>query len=226
MRTASRARGLRRLALALAIAGSSPAFALQAGAPDAAAPKVESLDQGEHAPRQRITLRLAGPTVVVQYGRPALRGRSLEDLKRLLPAGRMWRMGANDVTTLTTDGEILIGEQRVPAGRYTLYVHIAETGPWSLVVNSDPGIPLDTLMPNRHPELGNPMYPRETYAQIADREVARVPLRRLEPPHPPAEFLEVVLAPARKGSSSIRLTWGEESWGTTLRAAERAARRR
>src|SRR5687768_15109109 len=103
--------------------------------PPTQAVKVENLDQGEHAPRQRITVRLQGRTVVVQYGRPALRGRSLEDLKALLPASRMWRMGANDVTTLTTDGAIRIGGQRVPAGSYSLYVHIASAGPWSLVVN-------------------------------------------------------------------------------------------
>ena len=35
----------------------------------------------------------------------------------------MWRAGENQVTTLTTEGDITIGGKKVPAGKYSLYVH-------------------------------------------------------------------------------------------------------
>lgn len=182
-------------------------------------PSVRDLDQGEHAPRQEITLSLRGRKIVLEYGRPALRGRTMEELLARLPANRVWRAGVNGATTLTTEGKILIGGRRLSAGRYTLYVHLAENGAWKLLVNSDQGIPLGILMPGKHPELADTLYPRpDAYSEIADKEVARIPLHRV-PMTEPMEFFRITLAPARNDVSSITLTWGDQSWTAELRSA-------
>ena len=39
-----------------------------------------------------------------------------------LPADRVWRAGVDQVTTLTTEADLMVGGKRVPAGKYTLYV--------------------------------------------------------------------------------------------------------
>ena len=53
-----------------------------------------------------------GKKVAVDYGRPALKGRKLDELLKQLPADRIWRAGENQVTTLTTEGDILVGGRR------------------------------------------------------------------------------------------------------------------
>ena len=51
----------------------------------------------------------------------------------------MWRAGENQVTTLTTEGDAIIGGKKIPAGKYSLYVNAAEGEQWSLVLNTRPG---------------------------------------------------------------------------------------
>src|SRR5262245_60370297 len=89
--------------------------------------------------RGTATASFKGKQVTIDYGRPALKGRTVNELTGKLPPDRMWRAGADRVTTLTTEGDILIGDKKVPVGKYTLYVHIPASGAWSLVINTDPG---------------------------------------------------------------------------------------
>ena len=51
----------------------------------------------------------------------------------------MWRAGANSATTLKTDGDLMIGDLRVPAGTYTLFVDISDPDNWTLIVSKDTG---------------------------------------------------------------------------------------
>src|SRR5688572_32422807 len=85
-------------------------------------------------PRETVTALLNGKKVAVEYGRPALGGRKMAELLGQLPADRVWRAGENQATTLTTDTDILVGGKRVPAGKYTLYVHAPATGDYSLIL--------------------------------------------------------------------------------------------
>ena len=59
--------------------------------------------------------------MAIEYGRPASAGRTVEALTAQLPADRIWRAGENQVTTLTTDTDVMIGDKRVP-GRQVLGV--------------------------------------------------------------------------------------------------------
>ena len=56
----------------------------------------------------------------------------------LVPYGTVWRTGADEATTLTTDKAIQIGGTSVPAGTYTLYTLPGETA-WQLIVNKQTG---------------------------------------------------------------------------------------
>lgn len=184
-----------------------------------AAAAVPVAAQTPRAPRETVTAMLGAKKVAVEYGRPALGGRKMGDLLAQLPADRIWRAGVDQATTLTTDTDLTIGGKRVRAGKYTVYVHAPATGDYSLVLNSDPGVPLKTIFPGAPPALADALWPHiEDYESVKTKEVLRVPLRKGTAAEPMDRFL-IGLAPARDGASSITLTWGGESWTTDVRTA-------
>lgn len=81
--------------------------------------------------RGLASLPLEGGTVSVEYGRPALRGRSVE---KLISPGQEWRMGSNSATTLSTDVDLKFGDKLVPKGTYVLKARLNEEQKWHLLV--------------------------------------------------------------------------------------------
>src|SRR5258708_30391294 len=75
--------------------------------------------------------------VTIEYSRPSLRGRKAVG-GDLVPYGKVWRTGANEATTITTEIDLNIGGATVPAGKYTLYTLPSETG-WKLIINKQTG---------------------------------------------------------------------------------------
>lgn len=203
------------LAAAIAVA-QAPA----AEPPKPAASPAAERRRPERAPRETVTaLMPSDKKVTIEYGRPALGGRNMTDLLSQLPADRIWRAGVDQATTLTTDTDIIIGGKRVKAGKYTVYVHAPATGDYSLVLNTDPGVPLKTIFPAAPPEVADALWPRlGDYGKVTGTEVLRVPLRKAAAPTAMDRFL-IGLAPARNGQSSITLTWGDQSWTTDIKAA-------
>ena len=187
-----------------------------------AAAAVPVAAQTAKVPRETATALVNGKKVSVEYGRPALGGRKMAELLTQLPADRIWRAGVDQASTLTTETAILIGGKRVPAGKYTVYVHAPATGDYSLVLNSDPGVALKTIFPAAPPAIADALWPHiEDYESVKATEVLRVPLRKGTAAEPMDRFL-IALAPAKNGASAITLTWGGESWSTDIRAASPA----
>ena len=102
--------------------------------------------QQQRQPRGSATATGGGKKGSVDYGRPALKGRKLDELLKQLPPERIWRAGENQVTTLTTEDSITVGGTKVPAGKYSVYVHAAEGNAWDLVLTKDPGVPLGQVL--------------------------------------------------------------------------------
>ena len=122
---------------------------------------------------------VGGKKVTVDYGRPSLKGRKMDELLKQLPEDRMWRAGEDQVTTLTTEGDIMLGGKKVPAGRYSLYVYAPATGDWSIAFNSDQGIALGKIWDKAPANMKNKPWPHlEGYTRTsAAREVVRAPLK-------------------------------------------------
>lgn len=141
--------------------------------------------------RASTTVTLNGnrpPTVSIDYGVPHARGRTVNGA---LPGdlGTVWRLGANEATTLRTEVDLTIGTLTVPKGSYTLAAETNANGNWKLIVNTKTGqwgIPYD-----------------------ASTELGRTPLtsRTLSTP---IESLTMWLIPAPDGSAGgdLRFAWG------------------
>lgn len=84
-----------------------------------------------------------GKWIVVDYGRPLLRGRKEifgagADYGKTVSAGApVWRAGANDTTRLTTQVPLQIGGKTIPPGVYNLFVDL-KPGNWTLVLSNQP----------------------------------------------------------------------------------------
>ena len=87
---------------------------------------------------------VGGKSVTITYSSPGVKGREgqlfTKDGKISHdPHYPVWRGGANAATTLKTDGDLTIGDLKVPAGTYTLFVDISDPDNWSLIVNKQTG---------------------------------------------------------------------------------------
>src|SRR5437016_11684675 len=88
------------------------------------------------SPPGTAEVTLKGKKVRIDYSRPFMKGRKI--IGELVPYDKVWRTGANEATTLTTEANLTIGGTSVPAGTYTLYTLPSEGG-WKLIINKQTG---------------------------------------------------------------------------------------
>jgi len=103
----------------------------------------------------------------------------------LVPYGKVWRLGADAATTLTTDADITIGDLHVPQGVYTLYVLASKDG-WKLIVNKQTG------------QWGT------EYDQSQD--LGRVSMKTANVS--PVETLKITLRSTGASAGALDITWG------------------
>jgi hypothetical protein len=171
------------------------------------------------AERGAVSATVGGKKVSIDYGRPALKGRTLADLTKQLPEDRVWRAGDDQVTTLTTEGDITIGGKKLAAGKYSLYVHLGQDGSRSLLVNSDLGIPLIKIWDKAPANVANEPWPRlDGYQKnIAGKELVRATMKK-ETASSPLDVFTIKMTPAGNGAT-LNLAWGEESWSIDVKPA-------
>ena len=85
------------------------------------------------SPEATVTYKKDGTDVSVFYCQPARKGREI--FGKLVPFGEVWRTGANEATTFTTNKDLSIGGKTLPAGKYTLWT-IPEKDQWMVIFNS------------------------------------------------------------------------------------------
>lgn len=89
------------------------------------------------SPRDTVRATLGDVHVLIDYGRPSVRGRRIFG-GAVVPWGRVWRTGANAATQLITDRDLVIGGTVVRAGKYSLWT-LPTAGAWQLIVNKQHG---------------------------------------------------------------------------------------
>jgi hypothetical protein len=75
-----------------------------------------------------------GVDITIAYSQPGIKGRTVG--KEIAPYdGKVWRLGANEATTLEVSKAVKIEGHDLPAGKYGLYAIPGEKE-WTIIVNS------------------------------------------------------------------------------------------
>ena len=94
------------------------------------------------SPHETVDATVDGAKITIVYGRPYTKDPKSGEKRKiwgtLVPYGKVWRLGADEATILTTDKDITIGGTAIPAGSYSLYLWPEESGA-KLIVNKQTG---------------------------------------------------------------------------------------
>lgn len=85
------------------------------------------------SPRDSVSGKVAGANIKIWYGSPSVKGRKI--FGGLEPYGKVYRAGANEATTFTTDKDITVEGKKLAAGTYAFFVIPVEKGQWTVIFN-------------------------------------------------------------------------------------------
>jgi hypothetical protein len=139
---------------------------------------------GQTSPRDTTRATLGAAQLLVDYGRPSKRGRTVWG-GTLVPYNAIWRTGANAATTFVTSADLTIGGQPVPAGTYTLYTWPTAQG-YQLVINK------------QTKQWGTEYKP--------EMDLVRVPLTSTTLGAPVEQFT-IAIEPSGTGAGTLALRW-------------------
>jgi hypothetical protein len=94
----------------------------------------------QRSPDASVSGSINGANVTIKYGSPFVKGREGKIYgTKLVPfGGEVWRAGANSATTFETDKDLTVGGQKLPAGKYSVYIK-ADEKEWDVIFNSQTG---------------------------------------------------------------------------------------
>jgi hypothetical protein len=151
---------------------------------------------GAASPNQIEKGAIGGETIVVAYGSPRRRGRTI--LGAVVPYDRVWRTGANEATTILFDKELTIGGAPVPAGAYSLWTIPKADGTVQLIVN------------RQHGQWGT------DYDSAQD--LVRVPMQASTAPAPQENFAINITNAGNSGV--LRISWDAFVWSVPVTAKQ------
>jgi len=149
----------------------------------------------QNNPRGKADATVGSAKVTVDYGRPGLKGRNVEDMLGKLGAGEVWRLGADKSTTFTSTADLDFGGTTVPKGDYSLWARKESDGSWKLVFNS------------QHGQWGTD--------HDASKDVAAVPLKQEKGSS--ADRVTIKLE-NEGGGGEISIAWGDLELSTNFTA--------
>lgn len=146
--------------------------------------------QQRKSPHETVSAVIDGQRVIVVYGRPFTKDPKTGEPRKiwggLVPWDKVWRTGADEATLLITQAPLVIGENTIPAGAYSLYTIPSESGDTVLIVNKAIG------------QWGL------QYDQKQD--LARIPLKKSSLDAPVDQFT-IAIDKATGGGGTLTLSW-------------------
>ena len=186
---------MRRLIVGIALAalaiGSSVVLAQQP------APQTDlglnSRGRPRVSPRRTAEGVVDGVQVKLEWGSPSKRGRVIWGT--LVPWGRWWMPGADETTTISTNGDLLVGDLHMPAGVHSIYTM--------------PGEETFMLIINKGTNLFHTEYPQRL-------DLGRVPMTRA----PVTDVVEQLTfsVEAKAEGGRLTMTWDDREYPSVLAA--------
>ncbi len=99
----------------------------------AAAPALAQRDNSKArpSPNAKVSQTVGTTEIDLHFSRPGVKGRAV--FGGLVPYGSVWRAGANEPTTITFGGDVMIEGKALAAGTYNLFILPNEEGPWEVI---------------------------------------------------------------------------------------------
>ncbi|MGN6371289.1 MAG: DUF2911 domain-containing protein [Phycisphaerae bacterium] len=160
-----------------------------------AALPVWAQQQKRVSPHEVISQRIDRKLVTIVYGRPYTKdpksGEPRQIWGKLVPYGKVWRLGSDEATTLLTEAPLEIGGVDVQPGAYSLFMLPEENGASKLIINKQVG------------QWGL------TYHE--DQDVGRVDMTK-ESAEKPTDQLTLAIEKGKNGGGVLRVTWADTSY--------------
>ena len=86
------------------------------------------------SPVKNVTRELDSLSINIGYNAPSVKGRSIWGA--LVPYGKVWRTGANEATTFEVNKAVMIGGQKLAAGKYSIFTIPGEKE-WTVIFNKE-----------------------------------------------------------------------------------------
>ncbi|MEX2597542.1 MAG: DUF2911 domain-containing protein, partial [Salibacteraceae bacterium] len=96
---------------------------------------ISAQDLPKPSPMAKVEQRVGLTDLTITYSRPGVKNRTIWG--DLVPYGKLWRAGANKATLFTTTSDIIIGDQTLPEGEYSLFILPKKEGAWEVVFNNE-----------------------------------------------------------------------------------------
>ena len=147
-------------------------------------------------PRSTAELMLNGKKMSVEYGRPSMQGRTVDQMLNRLRPGQFWRLGADQSTTFSSESDLAFGNVTIPKGEYSIWARREVSNSWKLVFNK------------QHGQFGTEHDPAQDFAAV--------PLTQSKASDS-EEMLTLGLA--REGNGGVfTIRWGNLKLSATFRA--------
>jgi len=154
------------------------------------------------SPRGEVSTQIGGKWIVIDYGRPILRGRrgvfgADQDYGKKLYAGApVWRLGANKSTRINTEIDLMFGDKKLPAGEYSMFAELGQSG-WTLIFSSH-------AAKNSGREQGDGIWGSYNYDSAKD--VIRVPMKTGTMPNS-VDQLTIVFMDVTESGGLLGIAW-------------------
>jgi hypothetical protein len=87
------------------------------------------------SPSASVMQQVGLANVTITYARPSLKGRKMLG-SQSIPFGKVWRTGANKITTIEVSEDVIIHDKPIAKGKYAL-VTIPDKLEWTVIINKD-----------------------------------------------------------------------------------------
>lgn len=140
------------------------------------------------SPTQTVKQDFGISAIELSYSRPGIKNRKM--YSDIAPAGQVWRTGANNATTLSFGDEVIIGDTKVPAGKYGL-LSIPGKKEWTLIISKQTNVTSPAA-----------------YKQESDVVRVNVPVTKLKKA---VETFTIEFANVKPTTCDLQLMWGNSA---------------